>query len=165
MSFEEAQALLNAIVVRAPGIIFDVLNIPNSNMTPDSQMGPVPEIPWCSCGRCREMPTDVKSKCCRQVPERCVSMLPHMDQYIIEEGVLRLARMAWNDVFALSDTQGPGDDNKEYRYCAYRQCTMWQYGSLGNRKRVVIPSCCVWRIRDKYPDPQGHYVGFLPHGL
>uniref|UniRef100_A0A672NKW5 P2X purinoreceptor 7 intracellular domain-containing protein n=1 Tax=Sinocyclocheilus grahami TaxID=75366 RepID=A0A672NKW5_SINGR len=91
---------------------------------------------WCVCQRCREMPSDIERKCFGQLPDFCISILPHMDLYILEEGVLRLARRIWNDIRA--------------------------YGALGHGHRVVIPSCCVWKIRDCFPDPQGQYTGCNP---
>ena len=85
-----------------------------------------------------------------------------MDLFILEEGVLRLARRIWNDVRAEEDAAEPGEANKQFRYAAYRQYVVWQHGALGEGRRVVIPSCCVWRIRDKYPDPFNQFKGFLP---
>lgn len=101
-------------------------------------------------------------KCCGQQPNSCISMLPHFDVYILQEEVLQLARRIWNDVRAVEDLPNPGESNKQFRHAAYRQYVVWQYGALGAGHRVVIPSCCVWKIRDRYPDPQGQYKGFIP---
>uniref|UniRef100_A0A3Q2GM27 P2X purinoreceptor 7 intracellular domain-containing protein n=1 Tax=Cyprinodon variegatus TaxID=28743 RepID=A0A3Q2GM27_CYPVA len=117
---------------------------------------------WCICQRCREMLTLVEKKCCNQQPEMCISRLPHMDLYILQKGVLRLARMMWNELRAVADLPDPGEDNRQFRHAAYRQFVAWQYGVLGSGHRVVIPSCCLWRIRDCFPDPHGQYRGFIP---
>ncbi|XDV38112.1 hypothetical protein PO909_007585 [Leuciscus waleckii] len=105
---------------------------------------------WCSCTRCIEMPSDIEKKCCGMTDSTCVN-----------EQVLRLSRRLRNDIYAIHDTQEPGDDNREYRYAAYRNFVLWQCGSLGAGNRIVIPSCCVRRVRDKFPDPNGQYTGFI----
>lgn len=63
-----------------------------------------------------------------------------------------------NDVLA-----EPRDEhfNRSRRHKAYRQYIMWIHGRLGAGKRKVIPSCCVWEIREKFPEPSRQYVGFL----
>ena len=153
---------------REPSLIFDLLAayIPHPTSDPQ-QPGPSdPQQPaWCICTKCKEMHTDIERKCCGQLLDSCVSMLPHMDAYIMQGGVLRLARRIWNDVRAVGDRPASGEDNKQFRFAAYRQFVVWQYGALARGHRVVIPSCCVWRIRDKYPDPLGQYVGFLTRRL
>lgn len=143
--------------MRDPSLIFDIM----ATAPPSDPPGQGPNKPeWCVCMKCREMPTDVERKCCGQPPQHCISLLPHVDIYI-----LRLARRIWNDIRAREDPPNPGEDNKQFRHVAYRQFVVWQYGALGRGNRIVIPSCCVWKIRDKYPDPHNHYVGFIPRRL
>lgn len=81
---------------------------------------------------------------------------------VLDEGVLELARRFRNDLFGFQE--GP-DRMKTNRHAAYRQFVLLQHGRLSAGHRVVIPSCCVWAIRDKYPDPYGQYTGFLPNRL
>lgn len=160
---DQKDQLLEKVMLRLPGLMFDALDF----LEPD----PIPETPahgqpqWCTCTNCREMPTDLERKCCRQRPENCVSRSAYMDLYVLDEGVLRLARAAWNDIFAVDEDQEPGVEHQQYRHTAYRQFVLWQYGRLGEGNRVVIPSCTVWRIRDSFPDAHGHYTGYIPRRL
>ena len=85
-----------------------------------------------------------------------------MDLFILLEGVLRLARRIWNDIRAEADAPEAEESNHQFCYAAYRQYVVWHYGALGHGQRVVIPSCCVWRIQQCFPDPLGQYKGFVP---
>ncbi|KAH3734295.1 hypothetical protein DPMN_040734 [Dreissena polymorpha] len=80
-----------------------------------------------------------------------------MDQYVLEEGVLRIARTYRREVLVYPED---GDEAKANKHAAYRQFVKWQHGRLGAGVRRVVPSCCVWRIRDTFSDPFGQYTGF-----
>lgn len=151
--------MLEKILNRTPGILFDVMSLMEVPPHPD----PVPDpaaLHWCTCQNCREMDTDIERVCCRQSLQHCISLMAYMQYYILDEGVLRLARAAWNDIFALSDNPEPGLEQRQFRHATYRQFVLWQHGRLGVGNRVVIPSCCVWKIRDTFPDPRAHYTGY-----
>ena len=54
--------------------------------------------------------------------------MAYIQDYILDEGVLRLAHAAWNDVFAIDDDQEPGMEQRQYRHAGYRQFVPWQHG-------------------------------------
>lgn len=115
---------------------------------------------WCSCRNCREMPTEAERLCCGQLPENCFSRIRDFDLVVLGELILHVARTYRQDVLAVPNDN---DWNRGNRHTAYRQYILWQHGRLGAGNRRVIPSCCVWRIRDTFPDPFGQYSGFV-HG-
>ena len=39
--------------------------------------------------------------------------------------------------------------------------TWWVHNRLGKGVRKVIPSCALWAIRDKYPEPNGIFIPFM----
>ncbi|KAK1892904.1 P2X purinoceptor 7 [Dissostichus eleginoides] len=160
LSLQQSHQLLELCLTRDPSLMFDLLRFTSDAPPPGPPVEGQPT--WCVCHNCREMSTDVERKCCGQPHDSCVSSLPHMEVYILQEGVLRLARRIWNDIRAVADLQDTVESNKQFRYAAYRQFVVWQYGALGQGHRVVIPSCFVWKIRDRYPDPHGQYKGFIP---
>ena len=82
-------------------MMFDVLSL----LDPEPD-GALPH--WCTWRTSRETDSDIERVCCRQSPQRCISTMAYMQYYVVDEGVLRLARAAWSGIFALNESQKPG---------------------------------------------------------
>lgn len=79
---------------------------------------------------------------------------------VLDEAVLSIAQRYREDVLAVPRDQRDQDVNRGYCHTAFRQFILWHYGRLGAGNRRVVPSCCVWQIRDKFPDRFRQYTGF-----
>ncbi|XP_061170877.1 uncharacterized protein LOC133180348 [Saccostrea echinata] len=160
LNLEQCREMLVQIASRSASFILDIIE--EAHPRPDPPP-PLPGVPsWCTCSRCREMPTQVERVCCGRSPEQCTTLLPDFHVLCLDEAVLALARLYREDVLALPTDE---DYNRANRQSAYRQYILWTYGKLGTGNRKVIPSCITWRIRDKYPEASGQYVGFIPGRL
>lgn len=154
--------LIDVMMKRHPTFVFDVLeeiNQPISN-DEDDVSAAVQKPSWCSCGNCREMPLVIENVCCRQLPASCHSKLAEFNLLILEPTqsyvqpiitvrTYLLCRQMTRQMIETSHTVTRLTDN-----------VLWRNGYLGASNRRVIPSCCVWAIRDSFPSPHGHYTGF-----
>ena len=65
------------MALRHPSLLLDVFDMTDEDGDPEHPPPPGLEKPsWCSCHRCREMPTDLEKKCCGKTPEGCLSVKP-----------------------------------------------------------------------------------------
>jgi len=112
------------------------------------------DLPWCLCGYCRPMPTEVEKKCCRL--RTCVTRTDLFESTVLDLNVLSIAILNRSEMFVSSFDDSPAS----YRKAAYRQYILWKEGRLGRGNRVVVPSCVVWSVRTRYPAPDGQYLGF-----
>ncbi|KAL3858298.1 hypothetical protein ACJMK2_012892 [Sinanodonta woodiana] len=157
---EERQDLLCKIVEAHPQFVFDIL-MKSQRRNNKEDIIPAPGVTalnWCRCTHCREMPSDEEKMYCNQLPMNCLSRLQDFDLVVLDEVVLGAAQQYRQDVFALDQDK---DYNNGKRHTAYRQFILWHHGYLGAGNRRVIPTCCVWKLRDTYPDHFGQYTGFL----
>ena len=125
------------------------------NPGPDpGNTGASSSMPRCICGRCRVMPLEIENVCCRKRP--CVTAQDFFQSAVLDMNVLSIAIVNRSDVFADDPDYSPSS----YRKAAYHQWILWQHGYLGRANRRVVPSCIVWAVRNKYPVPDGQYLGF-----
>lgn len=116
--------------------------------------GSTSSLPWCSCGRCRAMSLEIENVCCRKRP--CVTAQDFFQSAVLNMNILSISIVNQSDVFADDPDYSPS----RYWKTAYRQWILWQHGYLGRTNRRVVPSCIVWDVHDKYPAPDGQYLGF-----
>ncbi|XP_052696150.1 uncharacterized protein LOC128174701 [Crassostrea angulata] len=140
---------LRLVCSKQPSFMLDILQtIHGENPEPHDSTVTAPS--WCICSNCREMPSEREKVCCNKPSQSCISRLPDFQTVVLDELVLEVAMRYHNDVLA-----EPRDENfnRSRRHTAYRQYIMWIHGRLGAGNRKVIPSCCVWKIREKFPEP------------
>ncbi len=162
LGVEELRALVVRLAIRSPSLVFDIMDATEiaDNGDPDHERHHPPEdvSAWCRCGNCRHMPSAAEQLCCKMQPRHCLSQRAELEMLVLDEGVLAVADQHRADMLA-------GEvrlDNEGRRHAAYRQFVLWRHGRLGQGNRRVIPSCCVWAIRDRYPSVDGHYRGYAP---
>ncbi|XP_052277756.1 P2X purinoceptor 7-like [Dreissena polymorpha] len=116
------------------------------------------------------MDSEVESVCCREVENvdmkrdsfssesqealQCITEHPGFRTVCLDQYVLETAYYQYVQQYGQMHHQA----NERMRYVGYRQLARWCWGFLGKEVRVVLPACCVQRIRDQFPSDQ--YRGF-----
>lgn len=151
---------------------------------------PIPVSQFCRCGHCVDMEKREACVCCHDYePPRgnqpvssggsgsedpsqpgnyCLAQHPDFVTQILSETSLKLhfylKRQFMSQNQSIVDIDGMDDKarHKLYRFVAYFSTITWLVKvRLGKGKRMAVPSCMTNRIHDKFPDPDGDYVGYV----
>ena len=129
---------------------------------------------WCSCGHCSPCPPK-EAVCCHDKPEvqdfmessrGCITEQTFFQAQLMSEEGLQYNRMLFasiiNDHEARKKYLEQVFDNGKRRHLCYRNFLIFMNRGqpIGRGNRVVLPQCVVAKIRERYPDPSGKYVGF-----
>ena len=129
------------------------ISLADSLLKPPAPDPPNQNSNWCVCGNCRVMPTPSENKCCGCT--RCATTFDDFHIICLEHSVLTVAIHNRADIYANLIDYSPAS----YRKAAYMYI-LKEHGYLGRGNRRIIPSCVVLCIRDRYPAPDGQYLGF-----
>ncbi|KAJ8348806.1 hypothetical protein SKAU_G00273950 [Synaphobranchus kaupii] len=98
-------------------------------------------------------------KCAEAGELECMTAHPGFEGVCLNEWVLQAVHNQFRQLYGeMPEASVEG----LLRHCSYRNFVRWCWGFLGRRVRVVIPSCIITRIREKFPEASGQYVGFNP---
>lgn len=136
-------------------------------------------IDWCLCGGCKAMETEIESLCCLDTNEimdeyfdgnQCISDSEGFESVCLSKHSLKAAITAKKYYKTKKDDpnneQKPEQKpkpipNEAFRYAGYRQFVFWVYDNLEQGERKVIPSCAVWKIRERFKKADNEkYVQF-----
>ena len=76
---------------------------------------------------------------------------------VLDRAAFTVARAQVKDLLGFEEA----DENRAFRYQAYKQYILAANGKLGRRSTSAITACCSIAIRKKYPDSEGKYVPFF----
>uniref|UniRef100_A0AAY4DXH7 P2X purinoceptor n=1 Tax=Denticeps clupeoides TaxID=299321 RepID=A0AAY4DXH7_9TELE len=113
---------------------------------------------WCQCGCCRPSGSPHEQLCCRCGRGRCLTSSVLFPKLVLNRSVLQTALLYRDPLAELHE-------EAQLRHWAYAQYISWRFGDTTPRDAIpVIPSCCVWQIRDEYPSQDGKYSGLRLNG-
>uniref|UniRef100_A0A3Q2R0N7 P2X purinoceptor 7 n=1 Tax=Fundulus heteroclitus TaxID=8078 RepID=A0A3Q2R0N7_FUNHE len=154
---EDSGHLRAVLCLLQPDVTVDLSAPPPPDQKPDPE--PRRHRPgWCKCDCCAPSVVPAEELCCRQSDGACITSSPLFQRLVSDRSLLQ-AVLLYQD--PLSPSVG-GAQTAALRHCAYRQYISWRFGVPPDDTHPVIPSCCVRRIREEYPSPDGRYSGFRP---
>lgn len=119
------------------------------------------------------MPSARERKCCQEEPLNRTHLADYEKgkcllecaaiQHILHELSVQALWLAHRRFFGhtADELNFNNMTNKNYRHHAYHGYINFMFGKLGRHCRKVIPACIVQKIREKWPEPSGQYVGFV----
>ncbi|XP_029366371.1 P2X purinoceptor 7 isoform X1 [Echeneis naucrates] len=128
---------------------------------PDHEAEPKPKgqpPSWCRCGCCSPSSVPQEELCCRWSEGACITSSALFEQLVLQRSLLE-AVLLYRDPLAPPAGRG---QTAALRHLAYRQYITWRFGDPPSDTQPAIPRCCVGRIREVYPSPDGQYGGFRP---
>ncbi|XP_040265171.1 kelch repeat and BTB domain-containing protein 4 isoform X2 [Bufo bufo] len=132
--------------------------------TPDPE-GRLQNTNWCQCGQCTIMSEVEECVCCHELPaterffqtDPCVTQHEDFSRFVTSREILiPLLQFATK----MTAAQFECKEHRHLRVAGYRKFTNLVYGFLGKARRVSVPTCVIKKIRQTYPEPDGHYTGF-----
>ncbi|XP_054467113.1 P2X purinoceptor 7 [Anoplopoma fimbria] len=159
---EDSGHLRAVVCLLQPGIGVDP-DVPDHKPAPDPTPAPKRRRPaWCRCDGCAPSSLPQEELCCRRSDGACITSSPLFERLVLRRSLLE-AVLLYRD--PLTPPPAGRGLTAALRHCAYSQYVSWRFGVAPGDAHPAIPSCCVWRVREEYPSPDGQYAGFRPAGV
>ena len=102
LELNDCRQLLVKVSEKMPSLFLDMAEIVNRSTSTESSEPTEPtrsldspnnKLTWCVCGHCAQMTSEMENICCGMQPRACLSQLPLMDIYILDQMVLHLQQV------------------------------------------------------------------------
>ncbi|XP_036620403.1 P2X purinoceptor 7-like [Trichosurus vulpecula] len=116
---------------------------------------------WCRCGHCRPSQLSDSSRfteelCCRRTEGPCITTSAIFEELVLSKSTLRFILLYQDPLLEVEAVSL----NDQLRHCAYRRYIDWRFGSEDMAGFAIMPSCCRWKIRKRFPKKNAKYAGF-----